>query len=249
MASGRAVPQSRLHRHQPADGARLGGEVLQPARHRRAAHQGRQICLSLDAAVMPEVPAQRGAAATARAGLQPGNLPALHRTARGHGGLVVDQPATQADQDRRPRRPPRPRHYLPVGRGRRHRPDGAGRPCRHPPSSNASVMRMTTIHAQAERKRQDRSVCRAEKRLCRARMLRVRGLIHPTSAVCATTDTARGEKRLPSEQNQAILKSSGRPLGECRFRAFSSEVDTGSREENATKQRIRSFHCFRETVK
>ncbi|ACV75892.1 hypothetical protein Za10_1352 [Zymomonas mobilis subsp. mobilis NCIMB 11163] len=78
-------------------------------------------------------------------------------------------------------------------------------------------MRMTTIHAQAERKRQDRSVCRAEKRLCRARMLRVRGLIHPTSAVCATTDTARGEKRLPSEQNQAILKSSGRPLGECRF--------------------------------
>ncbi|WP_206526864.1 hypothetical protein, partial [Paragemmobacter kunshanensis] len=49
------------------------------------------------------------------------------------------------------------------------------------------------------------------------RMLRVRGLIHPTSAVCATTDTARGEERLPSEQNQAILKSSGRPLGECRF--------------------------------
>lgn len=75
---------------------------------------------------------------------------------------------------------------------------------------------MTTIHAQAERKRQDRSVCRAEKRLCRARMLRVRGLIHPTSAVCATTDTARGEKRLPSEQNQATLKSSGRTLGECR---------------------------------
>src|SRR3546814_5368233 len=93
----------------------------------------------------------------------------------------------------------------------------ACRPCRRPPSSNASVMRMTTIHAQAERKRQDRSVCRAEKRLCRARMLRVQGLIHPTSAVCATTDTARGEKRLPSEQNQAILKSSGGPLGECRL--------------------------------
>jgi len=77
-------------------------------------------------------------------------------------------------------------------------------------------MRMTTIHAQAERKRQDRSVCRAEKRLCRARMLRVRGLIHPTSAVCATTDTAQGEKCLFSWQNQAILTSDGRPLGECR---------------------------------
>lgn len=83
---------------------------------------------------------------------------------------------------------------------------------------------MTTIHAQAERKRQDRSVCRAEKRLCRARMLRVRGLIHPTSAVCATTDTARGEKRLPSEQNQAILKSSGRPLGECREEIDASQT-------------------------
>lgn len=81
---------------------------------------------------------------------------------------------------------------------------------------------MTTIHAQAERKRQDRSVCRAEKRLCRARMLRVRGLIHPTSAVCATTDTARGEKRLPSEQNQAILKSSGRPLGKCRWKSLTA---------------------------
>jgi len=88
-------------------------------------------------------------------------------------------------------------------------------------------MRMTTIHAQAERKRQDRSVCRAEKRLCRARMLRVRGLIHPTSAVCATTDTARGEKRLPSEQNQAILKSSGRPLGECRIKSALTQVSVG----------------------
>jgi len=89
---------------------------------------------------------------------------------------------------------------------------------------------MTTIHAQAERKRQDRSVCRAEKRLCRARMLRVRGLIHPTSAVCATTDTARGEKRLPSEQNQAILKSSGRPLGECRMESGHQRYIASGRE-------------------
>jgi hypothetical protein len=88
---------------------------------------------------------------------------------------------------------------------------------------------MTTIHAQAERKRQDRSVCRAEKRLCRARMLRVRGLIHPTSAVCATTDTARGEKRLPSEQNQAILKSSGRPLGECRLKFWRLSIEMSLR--------------------
>jgi len=63
-------------------------------------------------------------------------------------------------------------------------------------------------------------------------MLRVRGLIHPTSAVCATTDTARGEKRLPSEQNQAILKSSGRPLGECRVYIISN---VGSFGEDVVK--------------
>lgn len=99
---------------------------------------------------------------------------------------------------------------------------------------------MTTIHAQAERKRQDRSVCRAEKRLCRARMLRVRGLIHPTSAVCATTDTARGEKRLPSEQNQAILKSSGRLLGECRVNRLWRQ--TASHMGNVGCWKIRSLN-------
>ena len=35
MASGRAVPKGRLHRHQPARGAGPGGALLQPARHRR----------------------------------------------------------------------------------------------------------------------------------------------------------------------------------------------------------------------
>lgn len=58
MAPGRAVSDDRLHRHQPAHGAGLGGAVLQSARHGRAADQGRQICLPLDAAVMPEVPRQ-----------------------------------------------------------------------------------------------------------------------------------------------------------------------------------------------
>ena len=38
LALGRAFPACRLHRHQPAHGAGLGGEVPQAARHRRAAH-------------------------------------------------------------------------------------------------------------------------------------------------------------------------------------------------------------------
>lgn len=39
-------------------------------------------------------------------------------------------------------------HHLPVGRGRRHRPDGARHPRRDPPPSGATSMRMTAIHAQ-----------------------------------------------------------------------------------------------------
>jgi len=168
---------------------------------------------------MPEVPRQRGAAATPRAGLQPGNLPALHRTARGHGGLVIDQPATQADQDRRPRRPSRPRHHLPAGRGGRHRPDGARSPRRDPPIASATAMRMTAILAQTERKQQDRSVRCAEKHRRRAGMMRTPGLIRPNPSVCPTADAARDEKRLLNWQNQAILPLDSMPLGECRVDA------------------------------
>ena len=133
-----------------------------------------------------------------------------------NGPLVADQPATQTDQDRCPRRPPRPRHYLSVGRGGRHRPDGARHPCRHSPIASATAMRMTAIRTRTERKRQDRSVRHAEKRRCRAGTLRVHGPIRPTSGVCAIADAAWGEKRLFNWQNQAILASDGTPLGECR---------------------------------
>ncbi len=77
-------------------------------------------------------------------------------------------------------------------------------------------MRVTAIQAQTERKRQDRSVRRAEERRRQARTLRLRGPIHPVPAVCATADAARGEKRLSSGQIQAILTSDGRLLGEYR---------------------------------
>jgi hypothetical protein len=76
-------------------------------------------------------------------------------------------------------------------------------------------MRVTTIQAKTERKRQNTSARRAEKRCRRAGMLRVYGPIRPTSGVCATTDTAWGGKRLISCRNQAILTSDDTPLGEC----------------------------------
>ena len=78
MASGRVVPPRGLHRHQPANGAGRGHPLLQSTRHRRTAHQGGKIRLPLDTAVMQEVPRQRGPPATARTGLQSGDLLTLH---------------------------------------------------------------------------------------------------------------------------------------------------------------------------
>jgi len=55
-------------------------------------------------------------------------------------------------------------------------------------------MRMTAVWAQMERKPQDRSVRRAEKRSRLAGMLRLRGPIRPVTGVCATTDADRSKK-------------------------------------------------------
>ena len=79
-------------------------------------------------------------------------------------------------------------------------------------------MRMTAIHAQTERRRQDRSARCAEKHRRRDRTRRLRGLIRPLSAACATAGVAQGEKRLSSGRIQAIFTPSGTPLGECRFK-------------------------------
>ncbi len=60
------------------------------------------------------------------------NIRRRHLAARGHGGLVADQPSAQAHQDRHPRRAPCPRDYLPARRGRRYRHDGQGHSRRDP---------------------------------------------------------------------------------------------------------------------
>ncbi len=78
-------------------------------------------------------------------------------------------------------------------------------------------MRVTLKLTETERTRLGRSVRRAEKRRRRTKMLRVRGTIRSAQRVCATADAARDEKHLLSGQNQAILPSYCRPLGECRL--------------------------------
>jgi len=158
-----------------------------------------------------------GPAATARAGLQPGNFPALHRTVRGDGRLVANEPATEADEDRCPRGASRPRHHLPVGRGCGNRPDGAIHPRRNPPIAGTAVMRVKLELPANERARLGRSVWRAEKRRRWARVMRVRDQIGLHSDVQAHASAARATKHLIRQQIQATLPSSGSPIGECRF--------------------------------
>ncbi|WP_416153216.1 ABC-three component system middle component 5 [Sulfitobacter sp. OXR-159] len=84
-------------------------------------------------------------------------------------------------------------------------------------------MRMIAIHAQTERKRLDRSVRCAEKRRPWARKQRLRGLIRPDPAVCATAGAACGRKSLSSDRIQAIFTSNDTPPGECRLSALSKK--------------------------
>lgn len=145
---------------------------------------------------------------TCCAGLQPGHLAALHRTARSHGLLVIDQPATEDDHDRGARRASRPCDHLPTGRGGRHRPDG---PCHHfchPSSLSASVMRMIEIHPQTERQRQDRSASRAQERRRRASPPQLPGQTRPVPT-SATPDTVRDEKALVHRVDSGDLDGEG----------------------------------------
>ena len=86
-------------------------------------------------------------------------------------------------------------------------------------------MRMIAIHAQTERKRLDRSVRCAEKRRPWARKQRLRGLIRPDPAVCATAGAACGRKSLSSARIQAIFTSNDTPLGECRLKKAGIGLD------------------------
>lgn len=100
-------------------------------------------------------------------------------------------------------------------------------------------MRMIAIHAQTERKRLDRSVRCAEKRRPWARKQRLRGLIRPDPAVCATAGAACGRKSLSSARIQAIFTSNDTPLGECRLSEILSFVAQGRarNKRSGTKQR------------
>ena len=78
-------------------------------------------------------------------------------------------------------------------------------------------MRVTLNPPEGERKRQEKSVRRTEKRVCPTKLTQRRGPIHPHSSVPASADEAWRPKHLIRRQNEANLPSGGRPLGECRI--------------------------------
>src|SRR5918998_854800 len=141
VAPGRALPAGRLHRHQPEEAGRAGHQVLRRSGHGGAVDQRGEARPALDAAVLPRLPGQRGPAATVRARLQPGQLPAFARLAERGGAVVADDLAREAGEDRRlrssaPKRAPRPLRRLPAGRG-----GGATRPVRRDPAPDRPLAR------------------------------------------------------------------------------------------------------------
>ncbi len=71
----------------------------------------------MDEAVVPQVPRQRRPAAASRPRLQPGQLPAHARLARGGGTLVADDAAGEIGEDRCQSGQPWPLRHVPTCRG------------------------------------------------------------------------------------------------------------------------------------
>src|SRR5262249_44733100 len=94
------VPARWLRGDEPEAEPEAGDQVLQRPGHGGAVDQGGKECSELDAAVVPPVQGQPGAAPAVRPGLQPGQLPAAAGAAPTGAGMDADDPAGEADQDR-----------------------------------------------------------------------------------------------------------------------------------------------------
>jgi hypothetical protein len=79
-------------------------------------------------------------------------------------------------------------------------------------------MCVTATQTQTERKQQDRSARRAEKRGRRARLMRIYNLIRTVPAASAAMRYSMATKCLIYVPDQATLKTNDVPLGGCRFR-------------------------------
>jgi len=85
----------------------------------------------MDPPVVPLLCRQRRAPSTPRPCLQPWQFYADAGDAEDRGAVVADQPAREADQDRREGRQPRPLRYVSDGRGSGTTTDVRGYPLAH----------------------------------------------------------------------------------------------------------------------
>src|SRR5271154_2453676 len=120
--------------------------------------QGRQGCNQVDAAVVPDVRRQRGAAPASCAGLQSRQFPAQAGDAGADQGLVADELEGKADKNRREGGEPRPLYRLPDGRGRHPTADVPGDTAAHcrttaAAATSASVRWTMIIYSRATDRR------------------------------------------------------------------------------------------------
>jgi hypothetical protein len=100
-------------------------------------------------------------------------------------------------------------------------------------------MRMTAVHAQTERKRQDWSARCAEKYHRQDRSAQLCVLIRHVSAVRSIKAAAQGEERLSSVHNQAIVTLYDRPLGERWFSLRSLSIQLARSHKFAKRIRVK----------
>ena len=115
---GELFPRVGINRDQPRRRIQVRGGLLQRPRYRPAVDQGAQARDPLDASELPRLRRQPGAAATACAGVQPGQLPAPAGAAAECEAVVAHDAARQAHQDRCEDGSSRPIRHVSTGRGR-----------------------------------------------------------------------------------------------------------------------------------
>src|SRR5271168_1491951 len=92
----------------------------------------------MDSAVMPFFCRQRRPPSAPRACVQPWQLHADAGDAKDRGAVVADQPAREADQDRRQGRQPRALRYVSDGRSRGAAADVPGNPVADRPTADTA---------------------------------------------------------------------------------------------------------------
>jgi len=115
---GRTFPSRGIRRDKSQMALPTRGSFLQQTRHCRTMDQRGQTRDSMDEALLPEVPGQRGEASAIRSRLQPWELHSDTGATRRSEPLVAHNPQGEADQDWCEGRVPWAIHYLPTRRGR-----------------------------------------------------------------------------------------------------------------------------------